>query len=408
MLHADGKTDMTTPTVAFSNFVNVPKNVSSDFILNESIYGSHWESKFGQPTRSNPPCLMSATAYFHRILRTNVPSKWLQSLRNACWGETQTPVTDTQNSAVLYLQTLQLSDSLLATPVVPVVKVGHAWTNAQPTVPCSLHFFVLSHSFSKVTTPTPFLLVNFATDISWSMHSCPCHGPAGRELLHVNFTVKFQTEGPRISASAQSKSPGIKNSRETSITDLNQAISSSLYDVQLWKGCVEVAGCQHTNCICPATSGAPLFPVYFSLTVAPQMKKWGGLRIVRIATPNTQKQNIVWFRRITVASDRQERESAGSGMCRYATEEGSWAVGAFVGENKENASKTHPNATLYTINPIQTSPAPTGRRMTPWTTATLSANKNGWCVLCLFCELGWICVLILSGLLHERENSSVT
>jgi len=29
-------------------------------------------------------------------------------------------------SVVLYLQTLQLSDSLLATPVVPVVKVGHA------------------------------------------------------------------------------------------------------------------------------------------------------------------------------------------------------------------------------------------------------------------------------------------
>jgi len=27
---------------------------------------------------------------------------------------------------VLYLQILQLSDSLLATPVVPVVKVGHA------------------------------------------------------------------------------------------------------------------------------------------------------------------------------------------------------------------------------------------------------------------------------------------
>jgi hypothetical protein len=63
-------------------------------------------------------------------------------------------------------------------------------------------------------------------------------------------------------------------------------------------------------------------PVYFSLTAAPEMKKGGGLRVVRKATPNTQKQNI-WFRRIAVASDRQEREPVGNGMFRYAAEEGS-------------------------------------------------------------------------------------
>jgi hypothetical protein len=75
MLHADRQTDMTTLTVAYRNFANAPKNLSSDFILNESIYSPHWENKFEEPTRNNPPFLMSATVYLHRIVRTNVPSK---------------------------------------------------------------------------------------------------------------------------------------------------------------------------------------------------------------------------------------------------------------------------------------------------------------------------------------------
>jgi len=160
-----------------------------------------------------------------------------------------------------------------------------------------------------------------------------------------------------------------------------------------------VAGCQQTNCICPAT-------------VACLFQPYGG--------PKDEEGG--WFRRLAVASDRQETGPVGSGMFGFVTEEGSWAVGAFARENKETASKTLPNATLYITDPIQTcSPAPTGRRMTPWTiarsenTAILSNNKNGRCVL-MCVEGNYVFILriglnqcfnkILPVLLHACENLS--
>ena len=143
--------------------------------------------------------------------------------------------------------------------------------------------------------------------------------------MHVNFTVKFQTERPRVSASPQSKSPGIKNSRQTSITNLNQAISSSLLEGLCSSGWLSANKLHLSRHCC----------LFISALRGPQRRRMGVVPKARSGFGLTRKgvgrQWNVWVR------NRGRKFS-------------SWCI---CKGKQRNCEQNLPNATLYTTDPYR-------------------------------------------------------
>ena len=183
LFHADGRTDRQT----WRSWQSLSAILRTRL---KTHLTSSWTNRFTTYNgQANEDSRQGVILHFWCPLQpTCIASCWASDI--SLWGML---VEDrlTKLSVGLYLQTLQLSDSLLATPVVPVVKVGHAWTYAQPTVPYSLHFFVLSRSFSKVTPPAPLSSCEICNRHLVVNAFLPALGPSCARALACQFHCKI-------------------------------------------------------------------------------------------------------------------------------------------------------------------------------------------------------------------------